>query len=90
MVICNSEPGRGLDIYFDFTAIGNEQFNRDRRMTHPDQYLDLLEHAKSFASKNTKARFVPLRIWISPYFWPLMLGHDNRNMTASVDGQERS
>lgn len=90
MVICNSEPGRGLDVYFDFTVIGNDPFNRDRRMTHPDQYPDLRKHAKLFASKNENARFALLRIWSSPYFWPLMLGHDNRYMTAFVDGQERS
>ncbi|QDS75109.1 hypothetical protein FKW77_007267 [Venturia effusa] len=67
-----------------------EPFNRDRRISHPDHHLNLLEHAKSFASKNTGARFALLRIWSSPYFWPLMLGYDNRDMTAFTDGQERS
>jgi hypothetical protein len=58
-------------------------------MVQPENYPDLLRHAKSFASNNPKARFALLRIWSSPYFWPLMLGYDNRVNTAFIDGKGR-
>lgn len=89
MAICNREAGRKLDLYFDYTVIKDEPSTHDNRMIHPNEYPNLLEHAKSFASKQENARFALLRIWSTPYFYPLMLGHDNRDRTSFIDGQER-
>jgi hypothetical protein len=85
MAVCNREPTRELDLYFDFTVLDDALF-RDIRMIEPKDYPDLIKHAKSYASKHDHARFALLRVWSSPYFWPLMLGHNNRDRTSFMDG----
>jgi len=57
--------------------------------TDPKDYPDLLKKATSFKSEFPSSRFALLRIWSSPYFYPLMLGHNNRNYTSFIDGVGR-
>jgi len=89
MAICNCELGRDLDLYFDFTVLQNHPALRDSRIVHPKEHPDILKHAKAFASKHDAAHFALLRIWGSPYFYHLVLGHDNKDFTSFIDSQER-
>lgn len=45
--------------------------------------------ARRFATVNPNARFAVLRLWSAPHFYPLMPGHDNRDMTSWRDGIDR-
>jgi hypothetical protein len=77
-------------MYIDFTIIQNEPFLGDgRKILEPKDYPDLLSHARAFKTLNPNARFALLRIWSSPYFWPLMLGGNNRDFTSFIDGSRR-
>jgi len=88
-VICAREPGRDYDVYFDFTSVTRTAFGNKQVIVEPKDYPDLLARARSFQCTNKKARFALLRIWSSPYFWPLMLGHNNRDFTSFADNEGR-
>jgi hypothetical protein len=73
-----------LDLYFDYGVKPEGQIPKG--MTDPKDWPDLLSHAQKFTVANPNARFSLLRIWTGEHFYPLMLGHWNREQTSFKDG----
>ena len=91
VAIAHAEPGRELDLYFDYRLTPADL--RDvRHLQDPRDFsrLKLLEKARNFAAGYPKARFAILRTWSSEYFYPLMLGHWNRPNMSFIDGRGRA
>ena len=83
------EPGRPLDLYFDFRAMTDE-ITINPELQEPPPRTQLLTTARSFTSKNTTARFAFLRLWSTPHFYPLIIGIDKRDGMEFRDGQGRA
>ncbi|OMP85206.1 hypothetical protein BK809_0003874 [Diplodia seriata] len=89
--ICITEPDRPgkPDVYFDW-RLSIQQINLPPSLQSPFAGPTLLEHAQRFAKANgPDAFFTVLKVWSAPHFWPLMLGHDNRDNTSFADGVGR-
>ncbi|KAL0258469.1 hypothetical protein SLS55_005962 [Diplodia seriata] len=90
--ICITEPDRPgkPDVYFDW-RLSIQQINLPPSLQSPFAGPTLLEHAQRFAKANgpDASFFTVLKVWSAPHFWPLMLGHDNRDNTSFADGVGR-
>ena len=84
-IIARKESGReDLDMFIDY---------RDRiddiilppEMENPPSRESLMTTARLFALAHPKARFALLRLWSAPYFYPLMLGSENRAFNSFAD-----
>ncbi|OJD29348.1 mfs allantoate protein [Diplodia corticola] len=80
-------PGKP-DVYFDW-RLSIQQINLPPTLQDPFSRPPLLDHARGFAKDNPGALFTVLRVWSAPHFFPLMLGHDNRDNTSFADGVGR-
>jgi hypothetical protein len=83
--IAAREPGRNLDLYFDFDFKRFRNFKLPPNMVDTSDYPDLLSLARKFASLHSHSRFALLRIWTAPHFYPYMLKIDGREPTSFLD-----
>ena len=84
------EPGRETrDFYVDLRVL-TDTMKMKPFLEIPPSLDDFLTTARNFAAKHQKARFALLRLWSSPYFYPLMVGLENRVNTEFTDGLGRA
>lgn len=90
VAIAAAEPGRQLDLYFDW-RLNMEQL----QILSPIEDLShfnrtyLLRTAHKFQDKHPNACFSALRLWSAPHFYPLMLGWDKRDGCSFLDDRGR-
>lgn len=87
--ICAKEPGRDLDLYFDFTYLSGPREHNILRAgvggsTDHSLQPDLLAEATTFSKSNANTCFSLLRVWSTDYFYPLMLGATNRDCKSNL------
>lgn len=86
IAVALKEPGRNKrDFYLDYRRLGDISAKDGIIPLKPNEYLDLRACAREFAKRHPLPRFALLRIWSNEYFWPLMLGWDNRQTTSFID-----
>lgn len=82
-VVALREPGRDLDIYFDYEARKKTRYMATPApLEEPSRWPDLLPLAQSYAANNEGARFALLRVFSGPHFWPLMSSMERRHETS--------
>lgn len=84
-----SRPVEKRDLFIDYRALPHPDQLNQPSLLQPHEYPDLLACARDFAKTNCCARFALLRIYSNAYFYPLMLGVNNRQNTSFVDGLGR-
>jgi hypothetical protein len=82
------EPNRPLDLHIEYQQLGigvnpaiTDPTTRDRNY--------LVKTAKSFRAQHLSARFSVLRMWSSPYFYPIKLDKNMQSDTVFVDDRGR-
>lgn len=80
-----------MDLYIDY-RVGIPESGIVSHLTDPTPFDRdyLINRVKSFTYNNPSAKFAVLRIWSSPYFYPLMLGFDRRAICTFLDDRGRN
>lgn len=56
-----------------------------RHIEHPSKWPDIKAECRAFAATVPGARFAVLRVFSTPYYYPLMIGSDDRMWQSFVD-----
>lgn len=79
------EPGRDkYDLFIDWRQ-NISTITMGPEIKDPHKVCSFKTTAFNFAAKNPSARFAVLTMWSEPYFYPLMIGYQNRNGTSFRD-----
>ncbi|KAK2771436.1 hypothetical protein FQN52_000501 [Onygenales sp. PD_12] len=82
------EKDKPADLFFDFRAtISETDVRLPPGRQNPDKITvtSLRKNIQSRTASRPKARFSLLRVWSASHFYPLMIGHNNRQWTAFAD-----
>jgi hypothetical protein len=87
--IAAKEPGSNeLDLFIYYAFRYKE--SAMSQIEHPSKWPDIKAECRTFAENEPNARYALLKVFSTPYFWPLMIGYENRGETAFNDSIGRS
>ncbi|KAJ9616708.1 hypothetical protein H2200_000427 [Cladophialophora chaetospira] len=85
------EGDRPLDLFLDYRpCLYDIRIPKHLISPYGITVDSLREDARQFAASTPKARFALLRLWSSPYFYPFMVGYEQRQNHAFVDAIGRT
>ncbi|EXK24719.1 hypothetical protein FOMG_18573 [Fusarium oxysporum f. sp. melonis 26406] len=89
----NKEPHRPekLDLFINYEdQYGNFPMIFPPTFIAPSKLPEVIPTARTFSKNHPNARFALLRLWSAPHYYPLMVGHFNRQYTSFLDSLARS